>query len=581
MKKQVKAISAATLAAVCLAGTLSGCDSGETVARYTYQEGVHYSNQIDESADGSYDKGLFMLNTVARTMPDPAVIYVDDEDSKYNGKYLLFGTGSTVDYSCYASDDLVNWTFVSQAFVPNSSSWGKDTLWAPEVIYDADTDLYYLFYSASYKDLLSSNGGPAVNSFAACVLNVAVSENPEGPYLEYSEYALRKEAAEKGETVTDQQVKEAVSKPTYDQQALSDALPDDERTNCFIAIDPSPFVDPVTGKKYLYMARDREGAFQHSWIYVVEMEDWATPKYETITRLTSADDAGYERSGNTINEGPQMTYNPNNGKYYLTFSVNDYGNDTYCVGQAVGDSPMGPFRKLKTEEGGLFIYSADNEGVSGAGHHFMLTVNGQLYAVYHRHVDPAEGGANRAATIDSVSWVKNSDGLEVLHLNGCSTTLQLSPVSAYKNIATEAKLSVSEGENASALNDGVIPTHTTIEPWIKEYEMSGDSATITLTFDDYRTVAGIMIYNSTDYDKTFEKISSIRFECKINGERAFADIIDLQFNSDYLENGMTVPAAAAIASFADIEVKSVTITLNRMYADQAMLAIGEICIIGK
>lgn len=111
--------------------------------------------------------------------------------------------------------------------------------------------------------------------------------------------------------------------------------------------------------------------------------------------------------------------------------------------------------------------------------------------------------------------------------------------------------------------------------------MSGDSATITLTFDDYRTVAGIMIYNSTDYDKTFEKISSIRFECKINGERAFADIIDLQFNSDYLENGMTVPAAAAIASFADIEVKSVTITLNRMYADQAMLAIGEICIIGK
>ena len=581
MRKQVKAISAATLAAVCLAGTLSGCAPTETVTVYTYREGVHYSNQIDEAADGSYDKGLFMLNTVARNMPDPAVIYVDDEDSEYNGQYLLFGTGSTYDYTCYSSYDLVNWTYCSQAFTPNSASWGRDTLWAPEVIYDADTDLYYLFYSASYSALLESNGGPAVNSFNACVLNVAVSENPEGPYMEYSEYELRRKAAEEGTTVTDEQLAQALSEPTYDQQAFSDALPEDERTNCFIAIDPSPFVDPVTGKKYLYMARDREGDIQHSWIYVVEMEDWATPKYETITRLTYADDAGYERSGNGINEGPQMTYNANNGKYYLQFSVNDYGNDTYCTGQAVGDSPMGPFRKLTVEEGGLFIYSADNEGVSGAGHHCMITVNGQMYALYHRHVDPAEGGDARAATIDSVSWVKNSDGLEVLHLNGCSTTLQLSPVSDYKNIATEAEVTVSEGENASALNDGVIRTHSTIEPWIKEYEMSGDSATITLTFDDYRTVAGIMLYNSLDYDKTFEKISSIRFDCMINDEHSYVDILDLEFNPSYLENGTTVPGAAAIASFADIQVKSVTITLNRMYADQAMLAIGEICVIGK
>lgn len=579
MRKQVKAISAATLAAVCLAGALSGCSPAETVTVYTYQEGMHYSNQIEESSDGSFDTGLFMLNNVSRTMPDPAVLYVEDEDSEYNGQYLLFGTGSTYNFTCYSSTDLINWTYCSQAFTPQSYSWGTRTLWAPEVAYDADKDLYYLFYSATYQDLLDR--GEADGSFAACVLNVAVSESPEGPYLEYNEYVLRKEAEANGTTVTDAQVQEAVSTPTYDQALFHDALPEDEKTGSFIAIDPSPFVDPVTGTKYLLMARDRQGDIQHSWIYIVEMEDWATPKYETLTRLTYADDAGYERTGNSINEGPQMTYNPNNGKYYLTFSVNDYGNATYCTGQAVGDSPLGTFRKLKTEEGGLFIYSADNENVSGAGHHFMLTVNGQMYAVYHRHVDPTVGGDNRAVTIDSVSWVTNSDGLEVLHLNGCSTTLQISPVSEYRNIATEAEVSASEGENVSALNDGIVPTHLTIEPWVTEYEMSGDSATITFTFSEYRTVAGIMIYNSIDYDKTFEQISSIRFDCLINGESAYADILDLAFNSSYLENGTTVPAAAAIASFADIQVKSVIITLERMYADQEMIAIGEIYILGK
>ena len=66
-----------------------------------------------------------------------------------------------------------------------------------------------------------------------------------------------------------------------------------------------------------------------------------------------------------------MYYRSENDKYYLTYSVNGFADSTYSVAQAIGDSPTGPFRKLKESENGLILNgdNGENKKVSGTGHH--------------------------------------------------------------------------------------------------------------------------------------------------------------------------------------------------------------------
>ena len=80
-----------------------------------------------------------------------------------------------------------------------------------------------------------------------------------------------------------------------------------------------------------------------------------------------------------------------NGKYYLSFSVNSYGTSDYQIGQAVADSPLGPFRKLTEEEGGLLLSAlavesqpageASTQAPSGTGHNSFVTAGNQTYII--------------------------------------------------------------------------------------------------------------------------------------------------------------------------------------------------------
>ena len=561
--------------------------------KYVLEQGVHYTDTIDWANDNfaDYDSALFGYNNGLAGAPDPSILKVEDPESELYGQYLLFGTtGANAGFQCYYSDDLVNWRDRYQVFRPNPNSWSEANTsvsrdyWAPECIWDKDTGLYYLFFSARNTRLLSHRG-------TARTLSVAVSENPDGPYYEYAEYLLRKECAKEGREPTSSEIASALYLPWFsseemlkaEQKRFPDAITDEmTKTWGFSGIDPHPYVDPISGNKYLYLVADfNQATGTHSWIYVMEMIDWVTPKYETLTQLTSHDGMGYEKTDNTINEGPQMLYNANNGKYYLQFSTGSYGDSSYNVGIAIGDTPMGPFTKLSKEEGGLFISSLGSTIVSGPGHHYIINVGDRMFAVYHRHRDPIVGGGSRVACIDEVVWVKNNDGLDVLHLNGCSTTLTFAPISEYKNIAPEAKITASAGENVAMLTDNVIATQT-YETWIKEYQFSSDSTRIKFDFDDYRSIAGIMIFNSLYYDTSFEIIQEIELECMTESGRKYrAYIKDLMFNPEFLVDNKVVPASAAIAAFNDVLVKSVTIKVERLYQNQETIAIGEIYILGK
>lgn len=583
MRKPKRLLIGLLCLALCLTAFV-GCGKTDEVVM---ELGKHYSDQIDDFAAGKYDADLFRINQYGMPkVADPSILVVDDERSAYNGKVLVSGTTSNTAFDMFVTEDFVTYKFAATAFRPHASSWGSSAdLWASEYIYDKENGLYYLFYSAQNKYVTAQK--------VTRTLNVAVAEKPEGPYLEYNEYALRQEAAELGVEVTQAEVDEAVKRPRYDydeflkydiQNLYSDAT---LKPDFFAAIDPHPFVDPKTGDKYLYFCRDGAAGINHTWLYGVKMTDWATPQYDTLTRMFCTDDGGYESAGNPTTEGPQMTYNPSNGKYYLTFSVNDYNKSDYCVAQAVGNAPLGDgqdtFVKIKRDKGGLIMDSGDTNGkVSGSGHHSFFNYKGQMYAIYHRHSNPAIGGTQRELAVDTVTWVTNPDNLPVLHMNGCTTTLQPAVHSPYTNLALDATVTASGSyANLEAINDGAFITHA-YDNWLKEFEANGESATVKFAFGEYRTIAGIMLYNSIDPDKTFDEVTAIKIHTRVDGKPVTYVINNLAFDPSMIEgSNAAVKGSAAVAAFKPVEADYVEIVMNRKYSNQDVLAVSEVVILGK
>lgn len=583
MKKPKRLLIAALCPLLCM-GAFAGCDSsgGEVVL----EKGKHYSDLIAEIAEGKFDIDLFRMNKYGMPkVADPAILAVNDEKSEFNGKFLISGTTSNTAFDMFVTEDFMTYKYASQAFRPHANSWGTDKLWASEYIYDEEEDLYYLFYSATSK---------YVTSEKECrELNVAVSEKPEGPYLEYNEYVLKKEAETLGGTVSQTEVDAAVHTPAFDggewlkydiQNIYADAA---KKPDVFSAIDPHPFVDPKTGDKYLYFCRDIAANVNHTWLYGVKMTDWHTPQYETLTRLFSTDDGGYEGAGNPTTEGPHMVYNASNQKYYMTFSVNDYNKSDYCVAQAVADEPLGGgldgFVKVKREKGGLVIIAGDSNGkVSGSGHHSFFTVGNQLYTIYHRHSNPATGGTERELAVDSVGWTVNPDGLPVLHTNGCTTTLQPKAGGKYTNLALSAEVTATGTyENLEAISDGIVVTHA-FDNWIKEFVANGKTASVKFSFGEFKTVSAVMIYNSINAEMTFDEVTAIKIHARAEGKEVTYVINNLEFDPSLVEGGnAVVQGSAAIAAFAPVEADWIEVVMNKKYNNQDALAISEVCILGK
>ncbi len=563
------------------------------VSLLTMEEGVHYSNTIGEVKDGilvnedvNIDKDVFRYNMAGISAGDPFILSVTQESSAYYGKYILFSTMGGKAFAAYMSSDLIEWEYAGLSFNPQYFSWGYETLWAPEVIFDPDTNLYYMFYSAKNRKATSYNSAQQW----WVTINVAVCDNPVGPYVEYQEYLVQT-----GQTDVTRWT--ALQSPHYSwEQLLANDPARTSSQDYFTSIDPSPFIDPVTNKKYLLFTRDRVNGSTHTWVYIMEMEDWATPKYNTLTRLTSADTGGYELSNNNINEGPQMIYNEDNGQYYLTFSVNSYQNSTYCVGQAIGSSPTGPFTKLTMAQGGALIYSNDSQGeAGGTGHHTFLKVGDKTYIAYHRHTNKI-GGANaaRELAIDEVKFIQNNQGQTILHMNGPSTTIMPAIMSDYENIAPDATVSVNGGTGVEALNDGIIAPHSynssASYSWVKTFktpETSKTTTEITLTFDEWRTVAGLIIYQGRNNSSSagyhaFSNIDKIEMQVKRNGKDSTVVINDLAVDESYLTDGTSSAirlGSGAYASFDELIVKSIKISLYDAWGDGYY--IEDITVLGK
>ena len=512
--------------------------------------------------------GLLYTNKTVESVKlgDPFIVYDNRENG--TGKFYCYGTTGQLGakgFYAYESSDLENWGNPKTVFKRDDTTWCQSTLWAPEVIYDEETELYYMFYSAKWEAAAQDN--PGEDDYYYLYGSVATCAEPNGTFVEYS----------------------SENKSTYEPlicfEKHNDEIPVslrstlsgiDGKTGFIKIIDASPFVDPVSGKKYLYFVADTNTPYSNgSFIMGMEMEDWVTPKYETLTKLTSigfttVGGFGLISEGQRINEGPSVYYH--NGTYYLTFSTYSYKNVKYQVRQALATSPLGAYTKIQPANGGTVISTADYMISQSAGHSSFLQLGDELYIVYHAFYNDTDVDDGRRIAVDKLTFVDNGVGQEVLKAAGPTTTPQPKPevLTGYRNLAAEATITSNVSGNLGYLNDGFLP----LDESGYEYIVSSGKVTITINLDSYREVRGLLIYNARDEENRFSQISSI----SIYGLNETETFIDLVYdNSEYTRNEKEALDAALILSLNEKGVSTITITFN----EDHQIALPEIIVLGK
>lgn len=613
MKKPIICLTGMVLISAVTVGVLAGCGGSVPLEYHYYMSEVDDLGNIKET---NYNHDLVYSNDLKELGADPSAIYVTEGEEE--GYYYMYSTSDPIGatgYLCYRSKNLNDWECMGVAYNPTMyiengttySSFATAMYWAPEVIYDEDMGLYLMFYNASY-----------LYHPYKFYIDVAVSESPKGPFVQYakwitdSETATAEQKAEWAPVADDDSAQKAglaagrlkVYRPLLDFAKIPEGTKIDESwyqgdsikkegreelPGYMKVIDASPFIDK-DGEKYLYFVQDLGDFHNESAIGVIKMNDDWTPDYTQIKKLTVANQLniddnrsamGYPNyvEGN-VNEAPFMVRQGD--KYYLMFSVNSYTQIGYSVRVAVGDNPMGPFKKLTREEGGWLLYR-EGEWMSGTGHHSFVNGNGSTFIVYHAHTDRKLGNSARAFAFDEIKWVTNQNNLTVPHCNGPSYSIMPLTTAEWKNIATDAEISstnVAEGSDVKYLNDGIIKVHDDT-PFIKEFEMkAGSASVITLEFDDYREVTGLFIANSYSYDLSVGKISEVEFEFK-DGETkgtAYTEELLFDWNRYYPGEEYYVTGGTFAIEFKPMLVKSIKITLPKVADPRAL---SEIVVLGK
>ncbi|HYH54998.1 MAG TPA: glycoside hydrolase family 43 protein, partial [Anseongella sp.] len=256
--------------------------------------------------------------------PEPAadqasqVLFGDPFILLHEGTYYMYGTSGEDGILVYKSSDMVNWEGPAGArdgyALHKEDVWGEKWFWAPEVYFRKGR--FYMYFSAEEH------------------INAAVSDSPEGPFVQ----------AEKA--------------PMLESKAIDNHL----------------FTDG-DGTPYMYFVKFGEGLS----VWVAEMnEDLLSFKKETMKQcIRQSQD--WERREGVVNEGPYVM--ERSGRYYMFYSGNGYTSQHYGVGFATADNPTGPWEKYP---GNPILQSPDT--LRGVGHGaFFEDASGKLQYVYHAH----------------------------------------------------------------------------------------------------------------------------------------------------------------------------------------------------
>lgn len=294
---------------------------------------------------------LIGLPALAQTAPNPAQTsgnpifqgwYADPEVIVFSNCYWIFPTFSApynkqLHFDAFSSPDLVQWTKHERILDSSRVSWAKRAMWAPAVV--ERNGKYFLFFGAN--DVHEGEVGG---------IGVAVADRPEGPY------------------------KDVLGKPLINQ-IVNGAQP----------IDQFVFKDK-DGQDYLIY-----GGWSHCNIVRLKPDFTALVPFPDGTTFKEITPERYV-------EGPCMFIRDE--KYYFMWSEGGWTGPNYSVAYAIGNSPLGPFKRIGR------ILQQDRSVATGAGHHSVLQVPGtdEWYIVYHRRPLTETDANHRVTCIDRMEF---------------------------------------------------------------------------------------------------------------------------------------------------------------------------------
>ena len=353
-------------------------------------------------------------NNAATPGADPFVLF--DKASGYYYAYSTEGADPGYNFAIYRSPDLATWEHLpgGALLAGQDGDWAHDWFWAPEVYHNPATGLYFLFYAGRMNRGVAEHFRYPDFEEASKV-GVAVSQSPAGPFRDIAEapldYYPYDPAYHDVNLIMDATQKKPPATLEEGQTApLGTYLP---------FIDPNVFFD-ADGRIYLYYSRnayrnwvwdtDLGKYIEESNIYAVELTgDWWTdptgatmpaiaPAYRNAN-LAPSDPPGTRKDGfvpilnygsdkqdwenahvdDYANSGGEKkdrrwaegsttlrtVDTQGNPLYYLTYSANNFENEYYGVGYATSHSPLGPWRKSRTNP----VLSQDPaKGLYSTGH---------------------------------------------------------------------------------------------------------------------------------------------------------------------------------------------------------------------
>lgn len=241
-------------------------------------------------------------------------------------------------FNAFSSKDLVEWEKHPHVLDIKDVSWAAYSLWAPSII--NENNKYYLFFSSNDIQSNEEHGG----------IGVAVADDPQGPFID------------------------ALEKPLINS-FHNGAQP----------IDQFVFKDD-DGQYYMYY-----GGWRHCNIVKLSPDLLKIVPFEDGESYKEITPENYV-------EGPFVF--KRNGKYYFMWSEGGWQGPDYSVAYAIGNSPLGPFKRIGK------ILKQDPEIATGAGHHSVIYIpdTDDYYIIYHRRPLNATNGNHRETCIDVMTF---------------------------------------------------------------------------------------------------------------------------------------------------------------------------------
>ena len=323
-----------------------------------------------------YNNATYQNPLSTQSCADPAVFY----DSEKTKKFYLACSGGR--FPIRVSDDAITWKPLGKSIVTSASglaTWAETgRSWAPAL--GKVGDHYVGYYTQNIlSDVYNNSYSGRTNLWGA----IGVSSSTD---------------------IERENFKEPLTVPIVRDDVAGGI------------IDPSLFVDPVSGQPYLLYKPDSNGIFKNTSILIRPLG----PKGLGFTGPGTVIQRGGSQIESLI-EGPEMIMR--NGYYYLFFSSGSWAQTSYRVYVVRSKNILGPY------EGKRLVLSGRVGGKFEApGHGSIMTVNQKDYYVYHAW-DRDRRALGRLPMLDRIFWF---DGWPIINNGHPSEGAQYTPLADFQ-----------------------------------------------------------------------------------------------------------------------------------------------------